>query len=52
MNDNARQSKPLISVQTVVILAVLWGVVSLVVFLLGSPIEPRPRWYGIATYAL
>ncbi|MGB3616253.1 MAG: hypothetical protein WBA10_20845, partial [Elainellaceae cyanobacterium] len=52
MNDNARQSKSLISVQTVVILSVLWGVVSLVVFLLGSPIEPRPQWYGVATYAL
>jgi len=52
MNDNVRPSKSLLSVQTVVILAVLWAVVSLVVFLLGSPIEPRPQWYGIATYAL
>ncbi|MGF1515962.1 MAG: hypothetical protein ACFB5Z_20010 [Elainellaceae cyanobacterium] len=52
MSDNVNQAKSLISVQTVIVLAALWGVVSLVIFLLGSPISPRPQWYGIATYAL
>lgn len=50
--SDTRRSKPRISVQLVIILSALWGVVSLIVFLLGSPISPRPQWYGIATYAL
>ncbi len=50
MSDNV--STKSLSVQTVVLLAALWGVVSLIIFLLGSPISPRPQWYGITTYAL
>ncbi|MEO0407584.1 MAG: hypothetical protein AAF289_09565 [Cyanobacteria bacterium P01_A01_bin.135] len=50
--SDTRRPKSKISAQTVILLAVLWAVVSLIVFLLGSPISPRPQWYGIATYAL
>ncbi|MEB3360039.1 MAG: hypothetical protein VKK04_25160 [Synechococcales bacterium] len=52
MNKNASKSSSLISVQTVVFAAIFWGVVSLLVFLLGSPITPRPQWYGVITYFL
>jgi hypothetical protein len=32
--------------------ATAWGVIALFIFLLGSPIVPRPAWYSIVTYVL
>ncbi|MGF1498170.1 MAG: hypothetical protein ACFB8W_15305 [Elainellaceae cyanobacterium] len=52
MNKNPSKSSSLISVQTVIAAAIAWGFISLLIFLLGSPITPRPQWYGITTYVL
>lgn len=48
-------SSSAIPVQTIVIIAILWAVFSLLFFLLFSvplPGQGRPEWYGITTYFL
>ncbi len=56
MNKNSSSSKfPWLSVQTLVLAAVGWGIISLLFFLLFSvplPGEGRPEWYNISTYVL
>ncbi|MEM7771198.1 MAG: hypothetical protein AAF327_11900 [Cyanobacteria bacterium P01_A01_bin.37] len=52
MSQNATQPRFMLSVQTVILLSIFWGVLALFIFLLGSPIVPRPAWYNRATYIL
>jgi hypothetical protein len=47
---NPKQS--ILSVQNVILASVIWGILALFIFLLGSPIEPRPSWYNRSTYIL
>ncbi|MGJ3247996.1 MAG: hypothetical protein ACFE0I_18180 [Elainellaceae cyanobacterium] len=44
-------SSPL-SVQNIILAATAWGIIALLVFLLGSPIVPRPGWYSVVTYII
>lgn len=50
-----KSSSSLLSVQSIVIVAIAWAVISLLIFLLFSvplPGQGRPGWYGITTYFL
>ncbi len=52
MSNKSSLSSSVLSVQNVVLAATVWGIMALLVFLLGSPIVPRPAWYSIVTYVL
>lgn len=55
MAKQTPRSSSAIPVQTIVIIAILWAVFSLLFFLLFSvplPGQGRPEWYGITTYFL
>jgi hypothetical protein len=49
---SSKKPKSLLSAQNVILAATGWGVLTLLVFLLGSPIVPRPTWYSVTTYVL
>lgn len=53
ISDKSSNPKPLFSVRTIVIAAIVWAVLALLFFLLFSitpPGEERPKWYLIGTY--
>lgn len=52
MSQNTSQSQSILSVQNVILASIMWGILALFIFLLGSPINPRPGWYNSATYIL
>lgn len=54
MNNRASTAKPALPVQTIVLAATAWAVISLLFFLLFSisTNQQRPEWYSVATYFL
>lgn len=55
MNKKASTSKPILSVQTIVLSETAWAVIALLFFLLFSvntPGEGHPEWYRVITYVL
>ncbi len=54
MSQKTTQSQPqsILSTQTIILASIVWGLLALFIFLLGSPIVPRPLWYLRATYLL
>lgn len=52
MSQKTSQSQSILSVQNVILASIVWGLLALFIFLLGSPITPRPVWYNRATYIL
>lgn len=52
MSQKTNQLESVLSVQNVILASIAWGLLALFVFLLGSPIVPRPIWYKGITYIL
>ncbi|MEB3211092.1 MAG: hypothetical protein VKL39_07035 [Leptolyngbyaceae bacterium] len=52
MSQQTSQNQSILSVQNVILASVIWGLLALFIFLLGSPIDPRPGWYNSSTYIL
>ncbi len=52
MSQKTNQLESILSVQNVILASIFWGLLALFVFLLGSPIVPRPTWYKGITYIL
>ncbi|MGJ3250346.1 MAG: hypothetical protein ACFE0J_04305 [Elainellaceae cyanobacterium] len=52
MSKKSSNVSSLLSVQNIILAATAWGIIALLVFLLGSPILPRPGWYSVVTYII
>jgi hypothetical protein len=52
VSQKTNQLESILSVQNVILASIFWGLLALFIFLLGSPIVPRPIWYKSITYVL
>lgn len=55
LNKNSSSSKSFLAVETIVLAAIVWAVISLLFFLLFSvalPGQENPTWYAVTTYVL